>query len=52
MVSFIRTNKHRLARVTNLFRQQYSKIGKVGEPQILGVQKHTSHNIILDIIAH
>ena len=27
MVSFIRTNKCRLARVKNLFRQQYSKIG-------------------------
>ena len=31
MVSFIRTNKHRLARVTNLFRQQYSKVGNARE---------------------
>ena len=31
MVSFIRTNKCRLARVTNLFRQQYSKVGNTRE---------------------
>ena len=31
MVSIIRTYKCRLARVTNLFRQQYSKIGKTRE---------------------
>ena len=31
MVLIIRTNKCRLARVTNLFRQQYSKIGNTRE---------------------
>ena len=31
MVSFIKTNKYRLARVTNLFRQQYSKVGNKRE---------------------
>ena len=31
MVSFIRTYKCRLARVTNLFRQQYSKRGTTRE---------------------
>ena len=31
MVSFIRTNEHRLARVTKFIRQQYSKIGNTRE---------------------
>ena len=31
MVPFIRTDKYRLARITNLFRQQYSKIGNTRE---------------------
>ena len=31
MVSVTRTHKHRLARFTNLFRQQYSKIGNTRE---------------------
>ena len=31
MISIIRTYKCRLARVTNLFRQQYSKIGNTKE---------------------
>ena len=40
MVSIIRTNKHRLARVKNLFRQQYSKIGNTRE-QLFHVWRET-----------
>ena len=43
MVSVIRTNKCRLARVTNLFRQQYSKIGNTRE-QLFHVWRSFSFN--------